>query len=71
MACGCQKPKQSPYGTVPPRDPEPAPEPPKDAGRTQSFKLDMDSGRSLRFGSKLEAEAARVRNGGRGTVRPA
>lgn len=39
-------------------------------GRTQSFSLELPSARTpLRFGSRLEAEAARVRAGGVGTIR--
>ena len=37
-------------------------------GRTQSYALNMRDGRVFRFGSKLEADAANVRQGYAGTV---
>lgn len=40
-------------------------------GKTQAFQLITQQGRVVRFGSKLEAEAANIRQGGSGTVRPA
>lgn len=65
MGCNCRKPK-------PPTQNKPKPQPSdeKAKGKTQSFSLDL-GGRTLRFGSELEAKAARARNGGRGTIRPA
>lgn len=39
-------------------------------GRTQSFALKLNTGKTLEFGSKLEAEAANVRMGYTGTVKP-
>lgn len=38
-------------------------------GRTQSFTLEARDGSTQTFGSRLEAQAARVRTGG-GTVKP-
>jgi len=38
-------------------------------GRTQTFALDLPTGKSLGFGSKLEAEAENVRRGYVGQVR--
>ena len=40
----------------------------KGSGGTASFTLDTTDGRTLNFGSRLEAEAARIRHGG-GTIR--
>jgi hypothetical protein len=37
---------------------------------TQSFALQMRDGRTLKFGSRLEAEAENVRQGYTGTVKP-
>lgn len=61
MGCNCGKKKN----TTPP--------PPKQSatGQRQSFRLDLDSGESFQFGSQLEARAALVRAGRRGTIRPA
>lgn len=38
-------------------------------GTTQSFALRLNNGKTLTFGSKLEAEAENVRRGYTGTVR--
>lgn len=39
------------------------PKPTKQSGSTQTFSLRMDDGRVFSFGSRLEADAARVRQG--------
>lgn len=46
---------------------------PKAAGSkgTQSFTLRLNTGKTMTFGSRLEAEAENVRQGYRGTIRPA
>lgn len=46
-------------------------EKPKDQGKTQQFELRTATGRTMTFGSRLEADAANTRSGGRGVVRPA
>jgi hypothetical protein len=38
------------------------------AGLTQSFTLQVPSGQRFVFGSRLEADAMRVRAGGQGTI---
>jgi hypothetical protein len=38
------------------------------SGRTQTFTLLLDSGRTTSFGSRLEAQAALVRSGGFGSI---
>jgi hypothetical protein len=38
--------------------------------KEQTFVLEMPSGQVFTFGSRLEAMAAKVRSGGRGTVHP-
>lgn len=38
-------------------------------GEQQTFRLEFDSGESFVFGSRLEAEAARVRSKRRGVIR--
>lgn len=68
MGCGCRK-KTAPLG--PSKKTETASKkgnPVKPAkGRTQSFTLQARDGSLTVYGSRLEAEAARVRKGG-GTV---
>ena len=61
MGCNCGKKKKN---TTPP--------PPKQSatGQRQSFRLDLDSGESFEYGSALEARAALVRAGRRGSIRP-
>lgn len=60
MGCNCNKGKsQRKTGT----------EQDTSQGTTQSFALDRRDGSTERFGSRLEAEAARIRAGG-GQVRP-
>lgn len=39
-------------------------------GQTQQFALDLNTGQTLTFGSKLEAEAENVRRGYTGKVKP-
>lgn len=43
---------------------------PAPKGKTQNFALQMRDGKTLRFGSRLEAEAENVRRGYTGTVKP-
>lgn len=43
---------------------------PAPKGKTQSFALRMRDGKTLTFGSRLEAEAENVRRGYTGTVKP-
>ncbi len=57
MGCNCGKKRQKPADTK--------------SGQTESFALIMPDGQSFVFGSLLEAEAARIRAGRRGHVRPA
>jgi hypothetical protein len=68
MGCNCGKNKRQPTGAATtaaaPPTPPPAPTPPPTTGRTQRFTLTSGSGRTQSFGSKLEADAARVRSGG-------
>mgnify|MGYP000911934271 CR=1 FL=1 len=49
--------------------PPPPPPPTETAAKTQSFSFIPPSGRTQVFGSRLEAEAARIRAGGAGTIR--
>jgi hypothetical protein len=59
MGCGCNK--GSSKDTTPKTE--------EQSGKTQqSFRLELPTGQSLTYGSRLEAEAARVRSGGGGTV---
>ncbi len=61
MGCNCGKNKKSTT---------PAPAPRQSAtGQKQSFRLDLDSGESFEYGSALEARAALVRAGRRGSIR--
>jgi hypothetical protein len=68
MGCNCGKNRQS--------DPPPTGSTPPDPNANQlgkaatSFSLDTTDGRTLTFGSDLEARAARIRQGG-GRVRSA
>jgi hypothetical protein len=68
MGCGCGK-KTPPANNQVPENPAP-PTDGADAqisrqrGTTQTFTLQATSGRTQIFGSRLEAEAARVRQGG-------
>lgn len=64
MGCNCGKSKQGPIGAAKPKPDKSA------TGQRQTFRLEFDSGESFDFGSRLEAEAARIRNGRRGQVRP-
>lgn len=70
MGCGCNK-KTRPLGPSKSQKASAAPKkgnPVKPAkGRTQSFTLQARDGSRTVYGSRLEAEAARVRKGG-GTV---
>lgn len=61
--CGGSRPRPTPATT------KEAPEP-VSTGQVQSFQLVMEGGRTQVFGSRLEADAARVRAGGRGRVVP-
>jgi len=58
MGCGCNK-RRKPRPTKPTKDEKAA-----------SFELRTASGQTLTFGSRLEAEAAKARRGGAGTIRP-
>ena len=61
MGCNCNKPK-----------PKPRPRPRPSSGRAATGKWQLVDGGSVQtFGSKLEAEAERVRRGRRGVVRQA
>lgn len=62
MGCNCGK-KQRPR-------PAPAPQQEQGSGVQQTYALEMPDGSVSSYGSRLEAEAARVRAGGRGSVRP-
>jgi hypothetical protein len=70
MACNCNKAKTPPKGMkastasaqpAPPPPSQPRPDAPK--GATQSFALFVGSSRIEDYGSRLEADAARVRLG--------
>lgn len=63
MACSCRKPKK-PTATKP----APKPADTQNASKTQSFTLTTQGGRTLSFGSKLEADAANARSGYTGRV---
>ena len=65
MGCNCGKNKK-PLGT---KAPTPPPDPKGSTKTTQTFALDTPDGATQTFGSRLEAEAARVRAGRVGTIR--
>lgn len=66
MGCNCGSSRRpSGMGT---RKPAPAPAP--SDGKRASFQLILSSGESFTYGSRLEAEAARIRSGGTGRVVP-
>lgn len=71
MGCSCGKKKGS--QTLPAGFGKQAPVeelvPKKGSGAKQKFTLQTSSGKTAQFGSKLEAQAARVRAGG-GTIHP-
>jgi hypothetical protein len=73
MGCNCAKNRTKKLGgriPAPPVPAPPAPVEPAPAPATASYELVLTaSGAPIRYSSRLEAEAARVRNGGRGTVR--
>lgn len=81
MACNCRKKGTPPTGSGVSRAQQqaqrggastpPTGTPPKtsaNSGAVQQFVLTTSSGRTMSFGSRLEANAARVREGG-GTIR--
>lgn len=69
-AAAKQQQQANPGGMATPQSmKEAAAQPPR--GRVQQFALQMRSGETLRFGSRLEAEAENVRRGYTGTVKPA
>lgn len=61
MGCNCGKNK-------PPLSKSSAPPPGKNVGTTQQFSLETPDRRVTTYGSRLEAEAARVRSGGVGQI---
>lgn len=61
MACNCKKVVRQPYGTRPTKDET---QKPAEKPASQSFTLERRDGTTQAFGSRLEAEAARVRSGG-------
>lgn len=75
MPCNCGGKPRRPATSQRPQKPVPTGNPsrpaaPPSTGRTQSFALDLANGQSLRFGSRLEADAENVRRGYTGRVRP-
>lgn len=69
MSCGCRKPRRG-RAPAPQSGPKVAP-PPQQRSQNQQFVLTTRTGSTLRFGSRLEADAANARQGWTGTVRPA
>lgn len=85
MGCGCGKSATPPTGSTPPESQVAAATPagsisaaskapagsstPRETPTQQSFALTTRDGKTQTFGSKLEADAERVRRGG-GSVRP-
>lgn len=67
MGCNCGKKRQAQQQA---QQSSSAPQSSGQPTTTQSFRLDLEGGRTLMFGSRLEAEAAKVRLGRRGTVSP-
>ena len=70
MPCNCNKRGAARPRTFRPQNPPKTEQKPKDEkGTTQNFSLVQRDGSQETFGSRLEAEAARVRRGYRGEIR--
>lgn len=69
MGCNCSKNRRQPLGTTAQTEPRTAGQVQEQEAqsRTQTFVLTTNDGRTQTFGSRLEASAARVRQGG-GTI---
>lgn len=71
MGCNCKNRRKSPYGTGNNRPTPNVDKPVKPTPKTtQSFSLITPDRRVQTFGSRLEAQAALVRAGGVGTIKP-
>lgn len=67
MGCNCSKGGRKPHGSTTPKPSQQQIQ--REGAKTQSFILQTNTGQTQSFSRKLDADAARVRNGG--TVRPA
>lgn len=67
MGCNCGK-KRQPLGMTNGKGQKGTEGTAKQTGQTQRFVLTETSGKTQTFGSRLEAEAARIRKGRAGTI---